>query len=66
MKNLRNSLKASGYDSEEAYFYAREQELIQKLRASSSQTPTQPKLELLPGGRVDSKTTPVLQNKKAA
>lgn len=50
MKNLRDSIKASGYDSEEAYFYKREQELIQKMRESNAKQPT---LTLLTGGKAN-------------
>ncbi len=63
MKNLRDSLKASGYDSEEAYFYAREQELIKKMRESNAQ---QPKLELIAGGKTDSQAPVKQATKKAA
>lgn len=62
MKNLRSSLKASGYDSEEAYFYARERELIQKMREANGR----PKLEVLQGGKVDAPKTQGIQAKKAA
>ena len=66
MKNLRNSLKSSGYDSEEAYFYAREQELIQKMRALNEKENSPPKLTLLPGGASNQQVEPRAQNKKAA
>lgn len=62
MKNLRDSLKANGYDSEEAYFYAREQELIKKMRESNAK----PKLELLQGGKSESQTPQNQATKKAA
>lgn len=35
MSNLRNSLKNSGYDQEEAYFYKEELRLIEKQRAAN-------------------------------
>lgn len=62
MKNLRDSLKASGYDSEEAYFYAREQELIKKMRESNAQ----PKLEVIQGGKQETPAPLKQTSKKAA
>ncbi len=47
MKRLKDSAAAAGYDQEEAYFYKREQELIQNLRSKA-------KLTLIQGGKADS------------
>ena len=66
MNNFRDKLKQSGYDAEEAYFYKRDQELIEKMRAQNSP----PKLTLLQGGISETQKPtklPVgLVNKKAA
>ncbi|HVK61919.1 MAG TPA: hypothetical protein VM432_10230 [Bdellovibrionales bacterium] len=52
MKNFRDSLKSSGYDHQEAYFYQRDRELIEKLRAKNGRG--RPKLLLLEGGNQSS------------
>jgi hypothetical protein len=51
MTGKKNASRA-GYDQEEAYFYKREQELIEKMRSG------RPKLELV-SGSVDGKSRPV-------
>ena len=55
MSHLRSMLKSSGYDSEEAYFYAREQELIAELK---KQRRAKSGLRLIQGGKKDE---PLLQ-----
>lgn len=66
MSNLRGNLKNSGYDAEEAYFYKRDQELIEKLREENK---TERKLTVVEGGKEESqnqKPLPRGQMKKAA
>ena len=45
MPDMKNARSRAGYDQEEAYFFERNRELIEKQRS------TKPELVLLPGGR---------------
>lgn len=66
MSNLRGNLKSSGYDSEEAYFYKRDLELIEKLREENK---PERKLTVVEGGKEENqnqKPLPRGQMKKAA
>ena len=47
MTNLKKSLSQAGYNQEEAYFFQKERELIEKARAE------RPKLQLIQGGKAD-------------
>ncbi len=61
MNSFRDKLKQSGYDAEEAYFYKREQELIEKMREKSKAQLTliqgglSEKAPQLPAGRANKK-----------
>lgn len=66
MSHFRDKLKQNGYDAEEAYFYKKEQELIQKMREQNQKG--REHLKLIKGGL--SETLPRLpagqSSKKAA
>ena len=66
MSTFREKLRQNGYDHEEAYFYQREQELIQKTREKNGRS--REHLKLIQGGAQDApKLLPAgLVNKKAA
>ena len=53
MKNIKNGSSKAGYDQEEAYFYKRDQELIQEMKKKSH-------LQLIQGGKSDSPPTEAL------
>lgn len=68
MSNFRDKLKQGGYDGEDAYFFKREQELIEKTREKTAQeAASRPQLMLLPGRkREDVPILPRGVTKKAA
>lgn len=67
MSGLRDTLKAIGYDQEEAYFYQKDRELIETMRKSEKIDPSPPQelakvIELRPG---IANQPPVMQKKVA-
>ena len=56
----RSTLQNSGYDQEEAYFYRKDRELIEKLQQNLNRT----KLKLVENEELKNKPSPALHNKE--